>query len=237
MGLFDFFWKKKYNLTLFSVSKKLKMPQESIISILREAGFEAFNIPMFILNEKHLEILSKAYVNAVKKFYTATNKNFFLLTTHEQLEMKNFFSNFIDFELKYSSYSGDAVNNGIFKSRLDSNLIKDFFFSLMDEIEFEEEFYGTYSGSISVGHKVNEVFVRIFYKIKLKTKSTFNNIKSKLFSITISCQYYIFTDDENHSNGESTRSCFSWVTAISREALKNNNYLKFHITCKTFNYS
>ena len=57
MGLLDFFWQKKYSVTLSSVSKKLKISEDSIISILRVAGFEVFNMPFILLNEKHLEII------------------------------------------------------------------------------------------------------------------------------------------------------------------------------------
>ena len=237
MGLLDFFWQKKYSVTLSSVSKKLKISEDSIISILRVAGFEVFNMPFILLNEKHLEILSKAYVDAVKRFYTSSSKNFFSLNKHEQFEMKNFFLNFVAIDSRYNSYSTNSISNEIFKSKLDSNLIKDFFYSLIDEIEFEEGFYDPFfSKSKSVGHAVNDVFVKIFYKIKLKTKSTFNNIKSKLFSIILNCHYYIFSDDENHSIRDSLKSCFSWVINISREALKNINYLKFQIEWKKLNY-
>lgn len=237
MGLLDFFWQKKYSVTLSSVSKKLKISEDSIVSILRDAGFEVFNMPYVLLNEKHLEILSKGYVDAVKRFYTNSSKNFFSLNKHEQFEIKNFFLNFIAIDSRYNYYSTNSINNEIFKSRLDSNLIKDFFYNLIDEIEFEEAFYGPFfSKSRSVGHAVNDVFIKIFYKIKLKTKSTFNNIKSKLFSIILNCHYYIFSDDENHSIRDSLKSCFSWVINISREALNNINYLKFQIEWKKLNY-
>lgn len=235
MGLFDLFIKsRKHNVALSSVAKKLKISEESIVAILREAGFDIYNFPHTFLNEKHLEILSQKYVEAIKNFYTSSSKNFYDLNTFEKLELKKFFAKFIRYDFFLGSYNQELIDSKVFKSKLDSELIKDFFYSLIEEIEFEA-IHGNiyYTNIISVAGKE---FTKFLYKVKLKTKSTFNNIKSKLFSILTTCRYYIFTDDEDHTAKAKLELCFSAVRNLSGEALKNINYLKFHIKWTELKY-
>lgn len=236
MGLFDIFRRsKKHNVALHLVAKKLRISEESIIAILRDAGFEIYNFPQTFLNENHLEILSHKYVDAIKSYYNSASKNYYDLSFNEQQEVKRFFERFIKRDFFFERFNQELLDNNFFKSKLDSELIKDFFYSLVDDIEFEA-LHGNlfYSGSNSFEAKE---FSKFLYKIKLKTKSTFNNIKSRLFSILTSCHYYIFTDDEDHIAKAKLELCFSAVRNLSGEALKYINYLKFHIKWKELNYS
>ncbi|WP_291134433.1 hypothetical protein [Flavobacterium sp. UBA7663] len=236
MGLFDFFRKsKKHNVALHSVAKKLKISEESIVAILKEAGFEIYNFPYTFLNEKHLEILSQKYVEAIKSFYSSSSKNFYDLNNYQQIEVKKFFTKFIRYNLSFNTCNQELIDDNFFKSKLDSELIKDFFYRLIDEIEFEAIHGNIYhTDSISIEGKE---FTKFLYKIKLKTKSTFNNIKSKLFSILTTCHYYIFSDDEDHIAKAKLELCFSAMRDLSGEALKNINYLKFRIKWKKLKYS
>jgi hypothetical protein len=236
MGLFDVFRKsRKYNVALHSVAKKLKISDESIVAILKDAGFEIYNFPQTLLNEKHLEILSQKYVDAIKRFYNTSSKSYYDLTFDEQLEVKRFFQKFIRNDYFFERFNQDLPDSNFFKSKLDSELIKDFFYRLIYEVEFESA-HGNVYYIDSVTFECKE-FTKFLYKVKLKIKSTFNNIKSKLFSILTSCHYYIFTDDEDHIAKAKLELCFSAVRNLSGEALKYINYLKFHIKWKELKYS
>ncbi|WP_072993986.1 hypothetical protein [Flavobacterium segetis] len=235
MGLFEFFRKgKKHNVALHSVAKKLKISEESIVNILKDSGFDIYNFPHTILNEKHLEVLSQKYVEAIKNFHNTSSKNLYNLSNFDRLEVQKFFSRFIRYDYFTESYNEGLFDNKVFKSKLDSGLIKDFFYLLIDEIEFEA-IHGNifYTNGFSIECKE---FTKFLYRVKLKTKSTFNNIKSRLFSILTTCQYYIFTDDEDHIAKANFELCFSAVRDLSGEALKNINYLKFNVKWKELKY-
>ncbi len=241
MGFFDFFKRKKYRVTLHSVSRKLKLSQDSIVSILRDAGFEIFNIPVTILNEKHLAVLSVYYVEAIKNYYNTSLKKYNELGPVEQEELRIFFSSFI-LESDQPYVFGRAEDN-VFKKNLSVYLIEVFFYKKIDEIVYEQ--YNDLFGQRLFGDEfevnelssVDRIINKYIHKIKLKIKKSFANVKSRLIQILISSHYYIFSNDEEHSREANFTLCFSAIKKMGGEALININYLKFRKWKKILKYS
>lgn len=236
MGLFDFLRApRKHRVSLYSVAKRLKISQISIVSILRDAGFQIYDMPFAILDERHLEILSVRYVDAIKTYHNSSTKNYYNLNLDEQIGIRKFFAQFTNNGFWTSSYVEDSGENFV-KSKLNSDSIKDFFYRVIENIENEELCgHGFFTSENS--NSIDNVFNKFLYKIKLKTSKSFNDIKSKLISSLTTFKYYIFTDDEDLNAKANEKLCFSALRKMPREALIKINYLKFQIQWKKLSYS
>lgn len=236
MGLFDFLrGPRKHRVSLHSVAKRLKISQISIVSILRDAGFQIYDMPFVILDERHLEILSVKYVDAIKTYHNSSTKNYYNMSSYEQIEIRKFFAKFMNNGFWTSNYVEISSEN-FFKSKLNSDSIKDFFYTVIENIE-NEELYGYDFFATENSNSIDNVFNKFLYKIKLKTSKSFNDIKSKLISILTTFKYYIFSDDEDHNAKANVKLCFSALRKMPREALIKINYLKFQIQWKKLSYS
>lgn len=240
MGFFEFLYgKTQYSVTLNSVAKMLKISENSIVAILRDAGFNINNMFFVKLDERHLEILSVKYIDAIKNFHSASIKNYHNLNFQEQEQTRKFFSKFIQNRFFWNSKCYDTgydIGYEIFmNSNLNSNSIKEFFYKIIEEIEYEE-LYGHRSYRLQTSNSADYQFNKFLYKIKLKISRSFNDIKSKLISILKTYQHYVFSDDEGHSAKANLEFCFSALKNMSGEALININYLKHQIQWKKLNY-
>lgn len=238
MGWFNFLTKsKKYNVTLSSVAKEFGMSQSFITELLVNAGYNTFLMPFTRLNNDHLEIILSAYVNSVKSYYRESSKNFTKFDLQKQEELRRYFKQFIhkgffssEFTIVINHEIQLASNGRIFNQNLDSGLIRDFFFETIDRIEFRERMrenaYYDFNEEFQIlVSNIRPSFVHHELKWRLNIKHTFNDIKSRIFTITITGHYYIFTAEEDLFAAflTSLDRCFSAVKKALGEALKFNN--------------
>lgn len=236
MGFFEFLYgKTQYKVSLSSVARMLKISEISIVAILREAGFNISNMPFVKLDERHLEILSVKYIDAIKNYHSSSIKNYYNLNFYDQEQTRRFFSKFIQNRFFWHFSYADITSETFLNSKLNSNSIKEFFYKIIEEIEFEE-LYGHKSYRLQISTSSDYQFNKFLHKIKLKISNSFNDIKSKLISILTTYQYYVFSDDEEHIAKANLEFCFSALRNVLREALININYLKQQIQWKKLNY-
>lgn len=62
-------------VSLTAVSKRLGIPENIIIALLNEAGYDVKHHPFTKLGDEHLQVLSQAYLKAVKSHYNVVIKN------------------------------------------------------------------------------------------------------------------------------------------------------------------
>lgn len=218
-------------VSLLGVAKVLGIKEEGIVALLRNAGYDVYNIPFTKLNDGHLEVLSKAYVKAIKSYYNTTAKNLKNLPKDEIVNSRSFFSRFIKRGMFF--YFDPNFEDQVFKKKLDDHLIIDFFFELIDKIELRE--------SISeLNHLINynfsdDVFNRVKYRIKIDVKSKFilKDLRSSIHSILVCFHYYIFSDDEENTIEARNNLRFSGKEFFAGEALKLIEFLKFLPKCET----
>lgn len=218
-------------VTLFAVAKIFGIIEEDIVNLLRNAGYDVHNIPFTKLNDGHLEVLSKAYVKAVKSYYNSTSKNLKNLSKDDIEDSRIFFSRFIKRSMFF--YFEADPKDQVFKKKLDDHLIIDFFFELIDKIEFRESITGVNN---LFDHNFSEdVFNRVRYRIKIDVKSKFilKDLRSSIHSILVCFHYYIFSDDEDNTIEASNRTRFSGKDFFAGEALKLFKFLKFSPKCET----
>lgn len=217
----------KYNVRLTVLARELKISESWIVNVLRSEGFDIHKLPSTILNEEHIFVLSLKYVDAIKRLYNQSLKNYYSFSSEEIEEYKTFFSYFGNDVFTPPSF-------GFFKTKLKSSRISEFFFEIVSNILLQEA-YGpslTFENSIYNIQLIN----KIIHKVRLKIKRKFNFIFTQIYSILISCHYYIFSDEEDSSSEVSQKIRFSRKIEFKREALFINN-LKFLIPCKNLNYS
>lgn len=209
-----------YNVTLKDVAKKLGVSRSSIVEILKENGFEAINFSDFLLDYNHLEVLSEKYVESVKSLQNRFSKKYFFYNLNEREQIRKFLLKFINTEKISKNLFFDE---NIIKSKLDKNLIKEFFFNLIDEIRLEVSL-----GKLSIQIKDDYKKFRILIpKIKIKIKRSFSNNNSNIFFLTITGHYYIFTDEEGQIVEKKFTKDFSTIKYLYREALNNIHNLMF----------
>lgn len=240
---------KKHNVLLADVTKEFGMTQNYIINILSMAGYSVFNIPSFRLNNSHLEIISSAYVNSVKSLYKESSKNFMKFDRIKQMELKRFFNHFINrsfFSTNNINEITDEIllsgNEKIFSENLNPELIRSYFFSIIEEIELREaintlrldsnldldfdfDFLNFTTNTPVTTITSKPKFIHYELKWRLKAKHAFNDIKSRFFTTIITGHYYIFNSEEDSITVflTSIKRCFSTVKITLGEVLKQNN--------------
>ncbi|CAL65876.1 hypothetical protein [Christiangramia forsetii] len=217
-------------VSLLGISTILGIEQEGVINLLRNAGFDIYNIPFTKLNDAHLGVLSKAYVKAVKSYYSRTSKNLKYLSQDEIEDSRIFFSKFIKRSTFF--YFDPDPKDQVFKKKLDERLIIDFFFELIDKIELRESI--SELNNLVDYNFTDDVFSRIRYRIKIdvKLKYILKDLRSSIHSILVCFHYHIFSDDEDNTI-EANRSRFSGKDFFTGEALKLFKFLKFLPKCET----
>jgi hypothetical protein len=237
MGLLNFFSSaKQYTVSIGSVSKRFGFSRAYLINLLASSGYNMNDMLFGTLNRDQLEIILGAYTNSVKTLYKNHSKNFQSYDKLKQESLKNFFQQFIRRSLFSSAVTihinGEAVlSNRFLNEELDVELIRKYFYSIIQEIEFEE-LYGTdyIEWSSSISECVNASspkydWIHRELKWKIIINHSFNNIKSRIFSTIVTGHYYIFSSEEDYFTAflTSFKRCFSAVIFTLGEVLKNNH--------------
>lgn len=209
---------KPLDVRLKDLSKKLGIQQNVIVEILKEAGFEVFNRANFLLNEKHLEILSQKYIESVKHLQKRLIKKNFVADLNYKANIRKFILKFVDQQDFPENVLSD---NSISKLKLNTDLIRAFFFNLINEIFLQAKLSALYS-NINDEYKNIRKFLS---RIKIKVKSYFNHINSKILFTTVTGQYYIFTDEEDVIVEKKIAKDFSTIKNLTREALNKTHHL------------
>lgn len=232
---------ERHHISLNAVIEKFKFSREAVILILRHAGFEISDSPNTYLNENHLEILSRNYIESVKSHFNNISKNFYSYSKKEQEEYKVFYSKFI----QQSFWSNNRhieipSTEKLINSKLNGNKIKDYFYSKIKEIEVAEiiehfgyifkdidsyNSFGFYSAEES-DTNFDSIIKNIGYRLKLKVKKKLTLSKEIFSTILINSHYHIFTDDEEHNGEAISKNSFSITKYTNREALKIIHFLK-----------
>lgn len=225
------------NASVHSVSKVTGFSRQQIIDILFSSGFNLLDIQFNKLNEAHLEVLAIEYTRAIKSYHKNILKRFNELKPQEKKDFNVFFSKFnrsrtrfwntVDFSF------GDEVT---FPTKLDDKAIKEFFYDLVCEIDFQN-FGSLKIEAVEDSEIFENAFSRIRHKIKLRyvKVSKVLDFRSLVCSFIIGGHYYIFSDEEDNSIEVLLKNSFSRLSMIKREALNQINILKFQIKWKTLN--
>ncbi len=243
------FEKKQRKLRLSKVSKKIGLSGKEIINYLESNGFDDLNSPIVYLYDKHIDVLSKAYVKSIKSFYNSVSKRYSNLSPKKQKELKSFFSMFARKGFSFLNiYRYETALEKALEGRLNNTLILNHFYDLILEVEYESSFGNSFLSIRSVEvvesplcyNEYEKIFNKYkhFIKLKIPIRNSFNDIRSELQSILIYNHYYIFSDDEDNNGEVNYRTRFSRFIDKQREALKIIYYLKLQDTwTKTLKYS
>ncbi len=222
----------KFAINLHLVSRKLGIPAHTLVEVLQDAGFRIFNLPTTILTEKHLLILANAYADSVVSYYNSSLKNYHTLNEVEQGNLRRFFARFLHDSFFCSITSYEESLDKVFTQKLDTGLIKDFFFNLMQQIAISQSrsrsFFIDSDASIdssSAYKSLKKISHRLKLKIKVKNINN-SDFRIKLHSILICSHYHIFSDDENHKGEALPKISFSDLFTYFEEALKCIHNLK-----------
>lgn len=210
--------KKSKSISLVRVSKKLNIPKQQIVDLLRNAGFDILNLPFTQLKEDHLHVLSIDYIKSIKSYHKSV-KNYHKLKVSKRYELAYFFSRFMILTLVDENQWLDSV----FRKKLNNGLIKEYFFELLlVDNEPDKKCIGYYV------YKSNRIFDEYRHKIKIKLRvnNIVDDIKAKLHSILVCYHFHVFSDEEDYNHEANVKLCFSGSIIYSREALKIINYLK-----------
>ena len=242
MGWFSFNSKEReYNISISAIAKEFGISRGVINALMKEAGYNPGQFIFTNLAKRHLEIILLAYVHSIKSLYKESSKNFSNYSLKEQEELKVFFGKFIrktfflpEVEIRINDRILPASNGKIFKSDLDNDLIRDYFFKRIEQLEIEQEFLSYNLGDFD-GFDLSDLVNSLHYTPRpsfiyrqmnwtIKIKHTFTYIKSRIFTITLTGHYYIFSAEEDSAAAliPSITRCFSAVKLTPGEALNIN---------------
>lgn len=243
MSWFSFNSKEReYTISISDITKEFGIHRSVINTLLQDAGYNPSQFIFTNLAQKHLEIILLAYVHSIKSLYKEASKNFGTYSLKEQEELRDFFGRFVrksffmpEVVLQINDRILLAKNGKIFKSDLDNDLIRDYFFKRIRQLEIEREFLSYHMDDLEAFNLHSSVdlrpnlprpsFIYRLLKWNTKVKHTFTDIKSRIFTTTITGHYYIFSADEDSATAliPSIKRCFSAVGQTLGEALKNIN--------------
>ena len=251
MSWFSFNSKEReYNVSLRSIAKEFGVSISVIHNLLRDAGYNPLLLEFTRLNNKHLEVVLLAYAHSIKSLYKEASNNYNKYTLKEQEELRGFFGKFIrksiflpEVEIRINDRILPAKNGKIYKSDLDNELISDYFFKRIKQLEIEQEIASyqiniddlqnvyIFAGDLleyvqSNSHKVETpFFIDLKLRWRVRIRAVFTNIKSRIFAIFITGHYYIFSAEEDSATAflTSITRCFSAVEKVLGEALKKIN--------------
>uniref|UniRef100_UPI00404A2103 hypothetical protein n=1 Tax=Flavobacterium sp. TaxID=239 RepID=UPI00404A2103 len=203
------------------VANKTGFSEQVIINILKDAGFYIpSDVTFFILNKKHLTVLSSYYVDAVKQLFTNTKRNHQSLKHNHLEQLRNFFAHFIHSSnntFGYFNHFQSISVDDVFDSKLDNDLIKLFFFRIVYSVPNQ-----------STSNNFGYVTFRISRSINSMLRNVNNDLRAKIHTI-ISKHYHIFTDEENHISFANSNFSISFMKNLRDAAF---NYLKFNLKHK-----
>jgi hypothetical protein len=206
---------------IIDVTNKTGFSEQVIIKILKDAGFYIpSDVTFFILNKKHLTVLSSHYIDAVKQLFSTTKRNHQSLKLNHLEQLRNFFSHFIHSHnntFGYFNHLQSISIDDVFDSKLDNDLIKSFFFRIVSTVPNQ-----------TTSNNFGYVAFRISRSIKSMFRNVNNDLRAKIHTI-ISKHYHIFTDEENHISFANSDFSFSFMKNL-RDAVIN--YLKFNLKHK-----
>lgn len=227
---------KKYNISINTIAKDLGVNTAFINNLLSNAGYNPLQLSFSKLTDKHLEIILLAYASSLKSYYKKASKDFNKYDLNGQNQLREFFAKFIRkrffssyFVLTNSNEFSECIDGRIFKSDLDNDLIRDYFFNRIKQLESfnyrSDYFHESDLGSINSGNSRPPAFIYREMKLRIHINHTFNDIKSRLFTTVITGHYYIFSSEEDSLTAllTSIKRCFLAVVFSLREALKFNN--------------
>lgn len=225
------------NASVHSVSKVTGFSRQQIINILFSSGFNLLEIQFNKLNEAHLEVLAIEYTRAIKSYHKNILKRFDELNPQEKKDFNAFFSKFDSRKTNFwNTFNLGFTDEDTFPTKLDDESIKEFFYDLVCEIDFQN-FGSLRMVSVEESDRFENAFSRIRHKIKLRQIKVSNvlDFRSLVCSFIICGHYYIFSDEEDNSIEVLLKNSFSRLSIMKREALNQINNLKFQIKWKTLN--
>ncbi|MBA4153956.1 MAG: hypothetical protein C0512_06375 [Flavobacterium sp.] len=218
------------SIRIFDLSKKIGISEQTIISILREAGFYVPNeVTFFLLTRKHLAVIVSWYIGAVKHLFNETKKNRKNIDQKELDSLRNFFAQFVN-ETHYGDYILSFPNyltiDEILSSKLDSVLIRDFFY----RVAYSKPYTRTLGKFAYIASRISRI-------IKIRFRKINNDLRAKLSPILISSHYHIFTAEEDHISLANSFFSFSNMYNYLREAAINLKFnFKQQLLCQNINY-
>jgi hypothetical protein len=213
--------KRVKGIYLHDLSKRLGFSSDNIIELLQDYGFKISKSPTNYLEAEHLDIILKAYVVSVKSIYKSHSKSYKNGKLNEECGWRKFFSNFLRSEFRFSNLSNEDTLEMVFRVKLDDELIADYFWTVLGTSRLSD--YNHLHENESVQNKYR-------YKIKLlvRRNSTIKDFRSQIKLILISSHYYIFSSEDEDSNGSINKYYFSRIINLTREALNFSYKLKLH---------
>lgn len=218
------------SIRIFDLSKKIRVSEQTIIGILKEAGFYVPNdVTFFLLTRKHMSVIASWYVGAVKHLFNETKRNRRNIDQKELDSLRNFFSHFVnethfgDYILSFPNY---LTIDEILSSKLDSVLVRQFFF----RVAYARPYVRALGKFTYILSKISRIIKIRFHKIN-------NDLRAKLSPIIISSHYHIFTAEEDHISLANSSFSFSNMHNYLREAAINLKFnFKQQLLCQNINY-
>nr|WP_320039047.1 hypothetical protein [uncultured Bacteroides sp.] len=197
--------------SIHSISKVMNISSSDVLRILKNAGFTLDNGYQTLLNQKHLDVLSKKYVEYLQRYFSNSLKNIHNLSFSELIDFDDFCNRF--------RKQNSPVKGVIQWSHINTELLKESFFEQVKEenskINSPFDLLGNFfiaqkdcesilQAKLSNYKKGTEFMKKIvsnrFYRIKIKIKKIFCFFIQVIKLIIRSYRYHIFvTEDSNNS--------------------------------------
>jgi hypothetical protein len=166
------------------LAKTMNVNAEVLITLLEQSGYKLLrNKSNIFLDEKHLEIIFRAYLKSVRSLFNNFRKTP-PLSRRKKSASYNFLSSFIS---NPENYTEESISS----AELNESLIEEYFYKIVDIADC----------------KFGSKFSRSYISIKIKVTKTFNELRKKTISTFIKYHYYSFSIDEDSERSKSL--CFS----------------------------
>jgi hypothetical protein len=173
------------NIRLVILAKRLNLPAEYLISILKEAGYTlARHKSQILVTSRQLEIISQAYSKSLKQYFNDTKKSNQLLPQRKKTILLTLFRLFVP---KADNYNEETIDS----FELDDSLLESFFYGLVETIH----------------HPIPKNFSKHYLRLKIPILKSYRELHKKTISIFIKYFFGSFSIDEDSMRSKSI--CFS----------------------------
>ncbi|MBP1631562.1 MAG: hypothetical protein H6Q15_2455 [Bacteroidetes bacterium] len=193
--------------SIHSVSKVMNISSSDVLIILKNAGFTLDEGYHTLLNQKHLDVLSKKYIEYLQRYFSNSLKNIHNLSFSEIIDFDDFCNRFrkqnnpIKGVIQWSHINTELLKDFFFEQVKEENNKINSFFSLFENVfTYESILQAKFSYYIKENNLMKKIVSNRFYRIKIKIKKIFCFFIQVIKLIIRSYRYHIFVTEDSHNS-------------------------------------